>query len=376
MRCRFHKHGDTIAVQYGGSHLVNTMSTYRKTNQWSSQYNDLAESLKRYVNNSFLDKQRQEAYNLFLGNYIFAQGQPMLWDLSTDYYLHHIDPRAWFAQKRRSYRQWFTPANLSCHQLPVLTQARDSFAGNPPGSFDEWWNEYYRPHQLSQLSKLLPFKLQSAKDDESLEEGAEGKSPFRIKEEHGESSPGKQHWREAIRNSITTIDTMSTNSSQPSHQGHLSTKHDSCNGSILDMKGLTPIIEAAFQGQKPHKDKPVATQWTLDQFVTNSLNPSVTVKEAHEYQRYVDHPANLPLVVTNETPANANITFVDYVESVSANAVAHMYSTDDDLLDYWEFLDVGEEPLTVTDADTKKKRYKAYRQWVKGKSLFKQRVEA
>ena len=41
----------------------------------------------------FKDGQRQEAYNLFLGNYIFAQGQPMLWDLSTDYYLHHADPR-------------------------------------------------------------------------------------------------------------------------------------------------------------------------------------------------------------------------------------------------------------------------------------------
>src|SRR2546421_2312096 len=29
----FHSHGDTIAIQYGGSHLVNTMSTYRKINE-------------------------------------------------------------------------------------------------------------------------------------------------------------------------------------------------------------------------------------------------------------------------------------------------------------------------------------------------------
>ena len=55
-------HGDTIAIQYGGSHLVNTMATYRKINQWSSQSRDMVESFKRYYNNSFLDAQRQEAY--------------------------------------------------------------------------------------------------------------------------------------------------------------------------------------------------------------------------------------------------------------------------------------------------------------------------
>ena len=40
-----------------------------------------------------MDAQRQEAINLFLGNYKIAKGQPTLWELTTDYYLHHIDPR-------------------------------------------------------------------------------------------------------------------------------------------------------------------------------------------------------------------------------------------------------------------------------------------
>jgi phosphatidylinositol 3,5-bisphosphate 5-phosphatase len=97
----YHDHGDTIAIQYGGSHLVNTMETYRKINQWTSHSRDMVESFKRYYNNSFLDGQRQEAYNLFLGNYVFSQGGPMLWDLATDYYLHHADPRAWSGKGRR-----------------------------------------------------------------------------------------------------------------------------------------------------------------------------------------------------------------------------------------------------------------------------------
>lgn len=50
----YHDHGDTIAVQYAGSHLVNTMETYRKINQWTSHSRDMLESFKRYYNNSFL----------------------------------------------------------------------------------------------------------------------------------------------------------------------------------------------------------------------------------------------------------------------------------------------------------------------------------
>jgi hypothetical protein len=55
----FHNHGDQIAIQYGGSHLVNTMATYRKINHWQSSSRDMVESFKRYYHNSFLDSQRQ-----------------------------------------------------------------------------------------------------------------------------------------------------------------------------------------------------------------------------------------------------------------------------------------------------------------------------
>ena len=43
--------------------------------------------------------------------------------------------------------------------------------------------------------------------------------------------------------------------------------------------------------------------------------------------------------------------------------------------DYTEFVEsaMRDEPLTVLEEDGSKKRYKAYRQWLRGKSLFKQR---
>ena len=89
----YQDHGDTIAVQYGGSQLVNTMQTYRKSGGWSSHSRDLINTIKRYYSNSFTDNEKQNAINLFLGNFVPDQTQPSLWDLPTDYYLHNDDPR-------------------------------------------------------------------------------------------------------------------------------------------------------------------------------------------------------------------------------------------------------------------------------------------
>ena len=66
----FHDHGDTIAIQYGGSNLVNTMDSYRRINQWSSHTRDMLNSIKRMYSNSFMDSIRQEAINLFWELYL------------------------------------------------------------------------------------------------------------------------------------------------------------------------------------------------------------------------------------------------------------------------------------------------------------------
>ncbi|TIA99509.1 hypothetical protein E3P96_02910 [Wallemia ichthyophaga] len=63
----YHDHGDTIALQYGGSALVNRVETYRKINQWNSHSRDLVENIKRYYANSLLDADKQAAIDLFLG---------------------------------------------------------------------------------------------------------------------------------------------------------------------------------------------------------------------------------------------------------------------------------------------------------------------
>ncbi|KAL8719307.1 MAG: hypothetical protein Q9225_003671 [Loekoesia sp. 1 TL-2023] len=383
----YHAHGDMIAIQYGGSHLVNTMATYRKVNQWSSHSRDMVESFKRYYNNSFLDRQRQEAYNLFLGNYIFVQGQPMLWDLATDYYLHHADPRTWSERTRRNYVQWFNPDHLEDRRMPHDTHSTADLADRPLGFFDEYWIEYYRPLYLSSFLKMFPYRANSLRKYPIPKESQDGVTDSilslpRPTTEHEPQEKG------GSKKSATIADPPNH-----FHSDHVA-KHSS-NGdqrkdnALEDQLYLSPtqqrlpdIIKpisnellnpsTISKQEKGPKDKSAVTQWTLNQFVVNSLNPFVVESEADEYLRYVNHPLNLPLVVSTDDPPNPKTDLQDYIRSSSSDSVAQMQSAEDDMTDFKQFVDIGEDTLTVTDADTSRRRYKAYRQWLKGKSLFKQ----
>lgn len=174
----FHDHGDTIALQYGGSHLVNTMETYRKINQWSSHSRDMIESIRRFYSNSFVDSQRQDAINLFLGNFVWEKGKPMLWDLTTDYYLHNrLVVKS--LHNRRSYVKWWTPINLEPIPVRVMKSVDEVTPVIYPydstinelivqatllpyrGFFDNYWNEYYKPRLLSSFHSLFAFNMNS-----------------------------------------------------------------------------------------------------------------------------------------------------------------------------------------------------------------------
>ncbi|MCJ1439365.1 phosphatidylinositol-3,5-bisphosphate 5-phosphatase [Xylographa pallens] len=389
----YHDHGDTIAIQYGGSHLVNTMETYRKINQWTSHSRDMVESFKRYYNNSFLDGQRQEAYNLFLGNYIFTQGQPMLWDLSTDYYLHHSDPRVWSIKNRRSYVDWYKPSHLQTRRMPALPHDNGLPAQTSLECFDDYWLEYYRPLAVSSFQKIFSYRMNSTLryiPFKSTQEGRYDLSPFRVRS-------GSEHEtleRPRPDNDPIIGETLHVQCQAPSHAVaavmHPFSAVSNPDSSFLESSKATPesqdtpgisyvnllenekLPDQGPKSSKSPKDKSAIAQWTLNQFVVNSLNPSVNSAEMDEYGRYISHPLNLPLVISSDAPPTPSLDLIDYIQSASADTLGSLHSTEEDIADFVEFIYVGDDPLTVTDADTPKKRYKAYRQWLKGKSLFKQ----
>jgi phosphatidylinositol 3,5-bisphosphate 5-phosphatase len=418
----YHDHGDTIAVQYGGSQLVNTMETYRKINQWTSHSRDMVESFKRYYNNSFLDGQRQEAYNLFLGNYIFAQGQPMLWDLATDYYLHHADPRAWSNKVRRSYINWYTPSFLEKRVLPKYVDPLGVTANKPLGYFDDYWLEYYKPLAVSSLLKIFSYmgKMNSTLryiPFRSTQEGRYDLSPFKVRTEADQDVPDKKK----AKKGVTIVDPSEEQQlAEAGEDDSLSIKSGTTvtTKRISIQRWLQPIQEKekAEQGQgqvhgimkgsgvggeeKKQKekltplDKSKAAQWTFTQVVNESLNPSVSVQEQDDYSRYVSHPLTLPLVVSTELPTEINNEYLEYVNGSwkdigivtgmeldaglggdgkgGVGVGGGIGIKEEDLAEYRDFLTVAENPLTVMEEDGVKKRYKAYRKWLLGKSLFKQ----
>jgi len=414
----YHDHGDTIAVQYAGSQLVNTMETYRKINQWTSHSRDMIESFKRYYNNSFLDGQRQEAYNLFLGNYIFTQGQPMLWDLVTDYYLHHADPRAWFGKTKRDYIHWFTPEFLGERKLQSYPPLKADSAKTHVSSYDDYWLEYYRPATLSSFLKMFPFKMNSTIKYipfKSTQEGHYDLSPFRVRNE----TEGDAQDRRRAKKDVTILDSQDIARLaqdvetppvaaargislqrwlQPASQEKAPTPNGSSAG---DPQGimrrtapappppvpLTAVAADGLPGKPTALEKSRAAQWTFTKVVQESLNPTVSSAEAEDYAHYISHPQNLPLVVSADAPAEGEVA-AEYQEYVGGSwqsdgllvtsseggpaAAALSGGEDDYYAAYAELLKVGENPLTVTEGDVLKKRYRAYRKWLRGKSLFKQ----
>lgn len=428
----WHDHGDTIAVQYGGSHLVNTMSTYRKINQWTSHSRDMVESFKRYYNNSFMDAQRQEAYNLFLGNYVFVQGQPMLWDLSTDYYLHHSDPRSMFGKRRPSYRKWYTEENLYGAQIPPSIWPRE-LRERPLQYFDDYWVEYYRPLALSSFKKLLSFKMHSNLRYIPISSTTAGKydlSPFRVRTAH-DTDPSAQdkplsHRRKGVTfispsEDTSAFDTRSSIDARIASSTTLNEKPPKpvALGPWLDAQqqlhgshrkhGI--IKEPSFEVPFPHsKSYQVPTTTTTStgtttpqattkaelalqaftQLITHSLSPTVPEFDNAEYHRYITHPSNIPLIISSDTDySTAPAEFLEYLAKTADNQELNYVDEDRgavgltldekaeaSLDEYAEWVESGckEEPLTVLDEDAGQKRYKRYRQWLRGKSLFKQKM--
>lgn len=87
--------GDSLALQYGGSEAHSVFFQRQKGNwEATTQSKDLMTSFRRFYNNTYTDAAKQDAINLFLGNYVprrstyGTSSKIHLWDLDSDYYMH------------------------------------------------------------------------------------------------------------------------------------------------------------------------------------------------------------------------------------------------------------------------------------------------
>ncbi|KAJ8588583.1 hypothetical protein M405DRAFT_901887 [Rhizopogon salebrosus TDB-379] len=134
----YHDHGDTIALQYTGSALVNRVETYRRMPHWNSHSRDIIENIRRFYANSLLDADKQAAINLFLG-------------VTSERSLVH-------PPKRGQYQKWFQKQHLQMlYKVPESSSALHAFV-NIRGEF---WSEYYRPMLFTSLGKHFAYSMNS-----------------------------------------------------------------------------------------------------------------------------------------------------------------------------------------------------------------------
>lgn len=383
----YHDHGDTIAVQYAGSHLVNTMETYRKINQWTSHSRDMIESFKRYYNNSFLDGQRQEAYNLFLGNYIWAQGQPMLWDLSSDYYLHHSSPQALLP--RRSYRKWWTPANLLPENLPEAPAIDPSVQSI--AHYDSYWEEYYRPRVLTNFLKLHAYNINSTLKYIPLRmtrSGLYDLSPFAVRSRpisRGEDGAGGKK-RKAPKLVVPWFK-KDKSDEKSDEDGEEDRSIEARRGSLRETQ-LSKLPDGP------------RSQWPLPTLVKALSEPFVPVEEEAEYRRYLTHALFLPLISEDpsaylpklpSTTTNSSATstapstpplqsneeededvkaYIEYVHSTPGGFGGVEEEEEEGKVAFYEqACAVPEMPLAIQRGEEGRKRYRAYWKVVGGRGV-------
>ncbi|KAG2741584.1 hypothetical protein P692DRAFT_20786534 [Suillus brevipes Sb2] len=134
----YHDHGDTIALQYTGSALVNRVETYRRMPHWNSHSRDIIENIRRFYANSLLDADKQAAINLFLG--VAAERSLAL------------------PPKRGQYQKWFQKRHL---QVLYDVMECSSSLGDFVNVGGDFWAEYYRPLLFTSLGKHFAYSMNS-----------------------------------------------------------------------------------------------------------------------------------------------------------------------------------------------------------------------
>ncbi|XP_043543054.1 polyphosphoinositide phosphatase isoform X2 [Chiloscyllium plagiosum] len=175
----YEDHGDTLSLQYGGSQLVHRVKTYRKIAPWTQHSKDIMQTLSRYYSNAFSDADRQDAINLFLGVFQPSEGKFHLWELPTDYYLHHKNTMELLCPKR-SYTHWWTPEILNhlplpYDEVPCSKNLKKLTVVKKLDKSDEEidvYTEFFRPYELSCFDDAFCLTMTNSANNKSNKEEA------------------------------------------------------------------------------------------------------------------------------------------------------------------------------------------------------------
>ncbi|KAB7503535.1 Polyphosphoinositide phosphatase [Armadillidium nasatum] len=257
----YEDHGDTLALQYGGSQLVHRIATYRKTAPWTSQGNDIMQSLSRYFSNTFSDQEKQQAINLFLGVFVPLKQNVAIWDLASDYLLHHsLTGNVWPCHKK-SALHWWDDEVMDCLPLASDQVNKKPEFLIPVKKFDpriDLYYDFHRPYEFSVMSEFFTYHMNHSSSYMDRNEAGQipyDESPFSVRELPGNRvvGPGigkmlRSKANEERRNSLP-----SPNISQHSNasSGVSSTETEHSDEELLSVSGCESEPETEKVTRRP-----------------------------------------------------------------------------------------------------------------------------
>lgn len=163
----YEDHGDTLALQYGGSQLVHRIKTYRKTAAWASQGNDIIQTISRYCSNTFSDTEKQHSINLFLGYYIPSESEvnksTHIWDLETDFYIHNSRVDVIRKISPEPLTQWIRPFVMK--HLPYSTSDNNRVVNelikihSTDAEIIDYYSNFYYDFKLTSFEENIAYQL-------------------------------------------------------------------------------------------------------------------------------------------------------------------------------------------------------------------------
>ncbi|XP_053566823.1 polyphosphoinositide phosphatase [Bombina bombina] len=289
----YEDHGDTLSLQYGGSQLVHRVKTYRKIAPWTQHSKDIMQTLSRYYSNAFSDADRQDAINLFLGVFQPMDGKPHLWELPTDFYLHHKNTMKLFRTKK-SYTFWWTPdvlehLPLPLDEVPYAENLKKMTIKKFNRSDEETniYNEFFRPYELSSFDDTFCLAMTNSARDFMPKNVGIDPSPFTVRkpEETGKSVLGNKTNREET---LLQRKTAASAPPPPSEEAVSSSSEDD-SGTDKEEEGAvsqrsTPI-KITDAGDNP-KTSENLVQSTKDMYGIN-LSDAPSESDLHIYTKFV-----------------------------------------------------------------------------------------
>ncbi|CAI0448160.1 unnamed protein product [Linum tenue] len=129
--------GDTLAHQYGGSAAHNKIFSERR-GQWkaATQSQEFFRTLQRYYSNAYMDAQKQDAINVFLGHFQPQHGKPALWELDSD---QHLSAGSNSHDIRSFFKRSLSDGNIlrhSCHPVSAPNLKGNNF---PKTALPDQW---------------------------------------------------------------------------------------------------------------------------------------------------------------------------------------------------------------------------------------------